>query len=331
MESLLVIAIKSVVFVLIALGSFGAITLLERRLLSWFQYRFGPNRVGPLGLLQPLADGAKMILKEDIIPADADKTVFVLAPIISVACALLAFAFIPLSSPVEIGGETIPAVVSNPNAGVLAILAVASIGVYGIALGGWASQSKYALLGSLRSTAQMISYELSMGMALVGVFILSSSVNLVDIVKAQEEIPFVFLQPLGFLIFIIAAFAELNRTPFDLPEAEAELVSGYNTEYSGMRFALFVMAEYASLVTSSFLMVLLYLGGWNPLPGLGFLELPPVLWTFAKFAPFVLFFIWVRATVPRLRYDRLMTFGWKVLLPLSVLNLMATAAYVALS
>ncbi len=331
MESLVVIVIKSLVFILIALGAFGAVSLLERRLLSWFQYRFGPNRVGPLGLLQPAADAVKMIMKEDIIPADADKTIFWLAPVISVACALISFAFIPLSSPVEIGGVEIPAVVSNPNAGALAFLAVTSIGVYGMALGGWASQSKYALLGSLRSTAQMISYELSMGLSLVGVFILAESVNLVKIVEAQKDLPFILLQPLGFLIFLIAAFAELNRTPFDLPEAEAELVSGYNTEYSGMRFALFVMAEYSAMVVSSFLIVAIYLGGWNPPPLLDFLNLPPILWTFIKFAPFPFLFIWVRATLPRLRYDRLMTFGWKVLLPLSVLNLMATAIYVALS
>lgn len=325
-DSILAVVIRSLVLIVVLLTAFAYLMLFERKLLGWFQLRLGPNRTGPWGLLQPLADGVKMIMKEDIIPHDADPLIFRLAPVISLFVAFAAFAVIPVGPPLQIGELVLPLSIADPNAGILVTLAFTSLGVYGIALGGWASQSKYALLGSLRSTAQMISYELTMGMSLVGVILLAGSVRLSDIVAAQEGLWFIFLQPVGFLLFFISAVAEVNRVPFDLPEAETELVAGYHTEYSGMRFAMFAIAEYINMITVSSLITLLYLGGWR---GFGFL--PPVVWFALKVSVLLFIFIWMRATLPRLRYDRLMAFGWKVMLPLAFLNLVATAAWVAFS
>lgn len=324
MESILAITIRSLILIVILLTVFAHLMLFERKILGWFQLRVGPNRTGPWGMFQPIADGVKMIMKEDIIPRDADRFVFILAPIISVFISLAAFAVIPVGPPLEIAGYTLPMSIADPNAGLLVILAFTSLGVYGVALGGWASQSKYSLLGSLRATAQMISYELTMGMSVVGVILLTGSLRLADIVAAQESLWFVFIQPIGFLLFFISVVAEVNRVPFDLPEAETELVSGYSTEYSGMRFAMFALAEYVNMITVSSLVTLLFLGGWN-----GPAFLPPILWFLAKVSVFLFIFIWMRATLPRLRYDRLMSFGWKVMLPVAFLNLVATAAWVA--
>lgn len=327
MSDLLVVSIKSVVLVVVLLTAFAYIMLMERKVLGYFQLRVGPNRTGPWGLLQPLADGAKLFLKEDIIPADADRTTYQVAPVISLFVALAAFAVIPIGPPIQLFGQSIELSIINPNAGVLVLLATTSIGVYGLALAGWASQSKYALLGSLRSTAQMISYELALGMSLIGVIILAGSLNLYEIVAAQERIWFAILNPVGFLIFFISAIAELNRVPFDLPEAETELVSGYNTEYTGIRFAMFAMAEYVNLITMCSLVTVLYLGGWH---GPSFIPVPPVLWFALKVACLIFVFMWMRASLPRLRYDRLMAFGWKVMLPLALVNLVVTAVIVAL-
>lgn len=309
------IALKSLILILVLLGGFAYVMVFERKLLGWMQYRLGPNRVGPWGLLQPIADGVKMFFKEDIMPRDADPIVFHAAPMIALAVALLAYALIPVAP-----GWAI----ASPDAGMLTLLAITSLGVYGIALGGWASQSKYALLGSLRSTAQMVSYELAMGMAALSVMVVAGSVRFADIVDAQAGLWNIVRMPVAFLVFFIAMFAETNRTPFDLPEAEAELVSGYNTEYSGMRFAMFYMAEYVNMITAASLITLLFLGGWRG-PWL-----PPVVWFLLKVVFLLFVFIWVRATLPRLRYDRLMHFGWKVLLPASAANLVAYAAWVAL-
>lgn len=314
-QAILWTALKSLVLILILMGGFAYLMVFERKLLGWMQYRIGPNRVGPWGLLQPIADGVKMFFKEDLMPRDADPIVFHAAPAIALAVALLAYALIPVAP-----GWAI----ADPDAGMLTLLAITSLGVYGIALGGWASQSKYALLGSLRSTAQMVSYELAMGMAALSVMVVAGSVRFTDIVEAQAGLWNIIRMPVAFLVFFIAMFAETNRTPFDLPEAEAELVSGYNTEYSGMRFAMFYMAEYINMITAASLITLLFLGGWRgPV-------LPPLAWFLIKVAILLFVFIWVRATLPRVRYDRLMHFGWKVLLPASAANLVAYAAWVAL-
>lgn len=323
-DSFLAIAIRSLVLIIALLTVFAYLMLFERKILGWFQLRLGPNRTGPWGLAQPIADGVKMIFKEDIIPQDADRFIFKLAPVISLFVAFAAFAVIPIGPPIKIGDWVLPLSIADPNAGVLVLLAFTSLGVYGIALGGWASQSKYSLLGALRSTAQMISYELTMGMSLVGIILLAGSLRLSDIVAAQEGLWFIVKQPIGFLLFYVSMVAEVNRVPFDLPEAETELVSGYHTEYSGMRYAMFAIAEYINMITVSSLVTLLYLGGWH-----GPAFLPPVVWFLLKVSFFLFVFIWMRATLPRLRYDRLMTFGWKVMLPVAFLNLVATAAWVA--
>lgn len=325
MDFVLIAAVKSILLVVILLTIFAHVMLLERKILGYFQLRLGPNRTGPWGLGQPIADAVKIIIKEDIIPLEADRITYKLAPIASLFVALAAYAAIPVSPPIEIFGRTIELSIVNPNAGLLLLLATTSLGVYGITLGGWASQSKYSLLGALRSTAQMVSYELSLGMSIVGVVILAGSLNFYDIVAAQEKLWFIVLNPVGFLIFLISMFAEVNRVPFDLPEAETELVSGYSTEYSGIRFGMFMMAEYVNMLTMSSLATLLYLGGWN-----GPAFLPPIVWFSIKAAAFIFLFIWIRATLPRLRYDRLMSLGWKVMLPVAIVNLILTAVFVAL-
>jgi len=327
-NAVLVVAVKSVVIVVALLTVFAYTMLLERKILGYIQLRLGPNRTGPWGLMQPVADAVKLIFKEDIIPADADRPTYHLAPIISLFVALAAFAVIPVAPPIQLFGQTIEFSVINPNAGVLVLLATTSMGVYGLTLAGWGSQSKYALLGSLRSTAQMISYELALGMSLIGVVLMAGSLNLYEIVAAQERLWYILLNPIGFLVFFISAVAEVNRVPFDLPEAETELVSGYHTEYSGIRFAMFAMAEYVNMITMSSLVTLLYLGGWN---GPSWLPVPGFVWFALKVALLLFVFVWLRATLPRLRYDRLMAFGWKVLLPVAFVNLLGTALVVGLS
>ena len=294
------------------------LTWVERKVIGDIQVRFGPSRVGPFGLLQPIADGIKLMFKEDVVPANADRVIFILAPALSFVPALIVFAVIPF-------GPSF--VITDVNVGLLYVFAVASLGVYGSVLAGWASNSKYSLLGGLRSSAQMVSYELGLGLSVLGVVMMTGSLSLVDIVEAQKGtwlgiLPRwnIFPQFLGFVIFLISSNAELNRAPFDLPEAETELVAGFHTEYSSMKFALFFMAEYANMIAVAALATTLFLGGWRgPL-------LPPVIWFLLKVFAFIFLFIWVRATLPRFRYDQLMGFGWKVLLPLALANVMFTAA-----
>ena len=300
------------------------ITLAERKILGYMQIRPGPNRVGPWGLLQPIADGIKLFLKEDIIPDNASKVVFVIAPAMALIPAVMTIAVVPFGPAVTIFGRPIDIYMADINIGILYIFAVSSIGVYGIVLAGWSSESKYSLLGGLRSSAQMISYELSMGFAIVGVIMMSQSLSMVKIIEAQKGVWFIIPQFLGFAIYITAAIAELNRTPFDLPEGESELVSGYFTEYSSMKYAMFMLAEYINIITVSGIVTTLYLGGWGgPI-------LPPFIWFVVKLFAVVFFMIWVRATFPRFRYDQLMTFGWKVLLPASIVNILLTAVFMTL-
>jgi NADH-quinone oxidoreductase subunit H len=323
---LLIALIKAVIVLVILLTGFAYATLLERKLVAGLQVRIGPNRVGPWGLLQPLADGIKVAWKEDLMPRGADRIVFSLAPVISVVMALIAFAVIPIGPTINVLGTPIPLAVADVNAGILLVLGATSLGVYGIVLAGWASNNKYSLLGGVRSSAQMVSYELALGLSLVGVLMITGSLRLTDIVNAQMGAWFIFLQPLGFIVYFISAIAETNRAPFDLPEAEHELVAGYHTEYSGMKFALFQMAEYINMITSSAVATTLFLGGW--LGPFGLLSGP--WWFFIKVFLVVCVFIWLRATLPRIRYDRLMNFGWRVALPLALLNIVLTGAGILL-
>lgn len=319
--TLLIDAIRSAVILGGVLTGFAYVTLLERRLLARFQLRVGPNRVGPLGLLQPLADGIKLIFKEDFVPARADRLIYLAAPLITVVAALFVYAVIPIGPPVRLFGREVTLYVANVNVGILLVLSASSVGVYGIILGGWASDNKYALLGGLRSTAQVISYELTLGLAVLGVVLVANSLSLVDIVNAQRHVWFILVQPIAFVLFLIAGLAETNRSPFDLPEAEQELIAGYQTEYGGFKFAMFYLGEYVGVITMGALVATLFLGGWQGpvLPQL------PVAWFLLKVFAVVFFFIWVRATLPRLRYDQLMGLGWKVLVPLGLVNLAVTA------
>jgi len=322
-----VIAIIKVAVVLWAiLTACAYIVWLERKLVARMQVRLGPTRVGPFGLLQPLADAIKLFTKEDIIVEQADKWLYIAAPIIAFIPAFITFAVIPFGDTVTLFGREVTLLISDFDVGLLYILGVTSLGVYGIVLAGWSSNSKYSLLGALRSAAQMISYEISLGLSVIGVLLLTGSLSLVDIVKAQSSIGewYIWKQPVGFLLYLIAAFAETNRTPFDLPEAETELVAGYFTEYSSMKFAMFTIAEYANMITVSALATTLFLGGWQG-P-----YLPPVVWFILKVMFFIFLYIWVRATLPRFRYDQLMRFGWLVLLPVGLVNVLVTALLVAL-
>lgn len=333
--------IKSAIAVGLLMAAFGYLTLGERKILGRMQARYGPNRVGPFGLMQPLADGLKLLLKEQITPREVKLMVYLAAPAISMFVALMAFAVIPVGPTFPLFGKDRVMAVANVNIGVLYILAILSLGVYGIVLGAWSSSNRYSLLGGLRSTAQIISYELSLGLALVAVVLLGGTLSPIGLVEVQNHALtwFVLLQPIGFVLFAIGGFAETNRAPFDLAEAEQELVAGYHTEYAGMRFALFFAAEYINMVTISALVTTLYLGGWV---GIGngifftitahpWVELIGVFWFLVKVAFFLFMYIWVRATLPRIRYDQLMWFGWRVLLPAAVVNMLVTALYVSLS
>jgi NADH-quinone oxidoreductase subunit H len=310
------LGIVLVVLLLVA----GWLVLFERKLLARFQVRFGPNRAGRFGWLQPLADIMKMLAKEDIVPQAVDRVIFRFAPAIVAATTLLIFAAVPFGNTLTLGGRPIPMVITDFNVALLYVFALVSIGVYGVALGGWASNSKYSLLGGIRGAAQMISYELPLVLSLVPVVMLAGSFSLVDIVNAQSRYPFIVVQPVSFVIFFLSAAAEIKRIPFDLPEAENELVAGYHTEYSGMRFGLFFLGEYISLVVLGSLVAVFFWGGWRgPF-------LPPLVWFILKVWIIVFCMIWMRGTLPRLRYDQLMHVGWKVLIPISLLNILVSGA-----
>jgi NADH-quinone oxidoreductase subunit H len=329
--------IKAVVLVLILLGGFAYLTLYERKALARIQMRIGPNRAGPWGILQPIADAVKLIFKEELMPARADKLLFFLAPVVTLVPALVITAVVPWGPTLHVFGRDITLYIADVNVGVLYIMSVASIAVYGIVLAGWSSNNKYAMMGGLRSTAQMISYEIALGLSFVGVILLAGSAQMTEIVEAQKSAWFVLLQPVGTVIFLIATLAEVNRAPFDMPEAEQELTAGYHTEFSGMKFALLFMAEYDKMIAICSIGATLFFGGYREFwflsntvfsvdrtPWLG-----PV-YIFLKV--FILLFgmIWVRATFPRIRYDRLMAFGWKVLLPLSLTLIFIAASGILL-
>jgi len=333
LETLIVMLVKIGVVFGALLLTVAYMTWVERKVIADFQVRLGPTRVGPYGLLQPIADGMKLMFKEDLTPGQVDRVLYVLAPSLSIIPAFIAFAVIPFGDTTTLFGllsKPVPLHITDINVGILFVFGVASLGVYGIVLAGWSSNNKYSLLGGLRASAQLISYELPMGLSVVGVLMLTGSLSLVDIVRAQEGvyawrgIPllprwFIFSQPLGFCIYLCCALAETNRAPFDLPEAETELVAGFHTEYSSMKFAMFFMAEYANMITVSALAATLFLGGW-----LGPIAPSPV-WFIGKVFLLLFLFIWLRATLPRFRYDQLMHFGWKRLLPLALLNIAVTA------
>jgi NADH-quinone oxidoreductase subunit H len=336
---ILISIIKTAISLGVLLTAVAYSVWLERKVVGHIQNRWGPTRVGPFGLLQPLADGVKLLFKEDLIPPQAYKPLFIAAPMIAILCALASISVIPIGNEVTIFGVTTPLEITDVNIGLLIILGITSLGVYGVALSGWSSNSKYSMLGGLRASAQMVSYEIALGLSLVGVLIVTGSFSLRDIVNAQGGYFWGFIprwniftgQFIAFFIYLTAAYAETNRVPFDLPEAETELVAGYHTEYSSMKFAMFFMAEYANMITVSCVATLLFLGGWQgPVFGPAILRMIlPVLWFFAKVFVFMLIYIWVRGTLPRFRYDQLMAFGWKVLLPIAIMNLVATALAVA--
>jgi NADH-quinone oxidoreductase subunit H len=317
--------VRSLVIIFGLLTGMAYMTWFERRVISRLQVRIGPNRVGPTGLLQPVADALKLFFKEDVQPAMADRFLYPLAPGISLVAALAAFAVLPIGPPISIAGRQIDLIIQDMPVALLYLIGASSLGVYGIVLGGWSSGSKYSLLGALRGGAQVVSYELVLGLALVGIVLVSGTLSIGEIVvKQAQTVPYVILQPLGFLLYFTAAIAETNRAPFDLPEAEQELVAGYHTEYSGFRFALYYIAEYVNVLTVSAIAATLFFGGWvGP-----FNLLNGPWWLLIKMTVFAFVFVWIRATLPRLRYDQLMRLSWGVLLPLGLLNVLITAVLV---
>jgi len=334
-DYILIPLIKIALILAIVPGYVAVITLAERKVIAWMQVRLGPMRVGPWGILQMVADPIKLLLKEDIVPAQADRWIFTLAPVICLIPAFIVLAVIPVGPTIHVFGRAVTMYLTDINIVLLYVLSISSVGVLGIILAGWASNSKYPLLGALRSAAQMVSYEVALGFSVLGVLMLSGSLSLVSIVEAQKTSGFwyVFLQPVAFLLFFICGVAETNRAPFDLPEAESELVAGFHTEYSGFRFSLFFLAEYANMLTVAAMAVTLFWGGWlRPFPNvaaLAFLDLiPGVFWFIAKVIVFLYFYLWFRASWPRYRYDQLMKLGWQFLLPISMANLIVTAILV---
>ena len=322
-EAVLTMIIQAIVVVAVVFSCFAGLTVIERKLIGRFQARRGPNRAGPFGLLQPLADIGKLTFKEDFVPAGANRWVFRLAPMIPLIAAVAALSLIPYGGVHEWFGHTITLYGTDLNVGVLVMLALSSLGFYGLILGGWASGNKYSLLGAARNAAQMVSYEVAMGLSILGVVMISQSLSLVEIANDQASgLWYVLFQPVAFVVFMIAAFAETNRTPFDLGEAESELIAGYNLEYGSVKFAMFLAAEYVAMIVISAFAATLFLGGpdgpW----------LPGFIWLGIKIAVLLFIFIWVRATLPRFRYDRLMKFGWKVLIPVSMANILITAIVV---
>ncbi|MFM6946233.1 MAG: NADH-quinone oxidoreductase subunit NuoH [Flavobacteriales bacterium] len=327
---------KSILVVLLFLVSLGAaayMTYFERKLAAWIQDRVGPDRAGPFGILQPIADGVKMFLKEDFIPAKADKWLFIIGPGLAMFTALITSAVIPWGPSLNLFGRDITLQVADINIGILYVFGVISIGVYGIMIGGWASNNKYSLYGAIRASSQMISYELAMGVAAITIVLLSGSLSLKDIVEGQKDVWNIFYQPLAFLIFFICALAELNRAPFDLPECESELVGGYHTEYSSMKLGLYLFSEYTSMFVSSAIMSILFFGGYN-FPGMSHfsgntLAILCILAFAIKIFLFIFVIMWIRWTIPRFRFDQLMHLGWKTLLPLSLINLLITGIVIA--
>jgi NADH-quinone oxidoreductase subunit H len=338
--NILAALVKILILVHVALIISAYMSLAERKVSAWMQDRIGPNRVGPGGLLQPIADGVKFLFKEQVIPASVDRTMYLLAPAIALVPAFLILAVIPFGPPMVIAGRPVSLAIADLDVGILFVFAISSLSVYGITLAGWSSHSKYPLLGGVRSSAQMISYEICLGLSVVGVFMLTSSLRLTDVITHQADgVWNVFTQPIGFLVFVVAAFAETNRLPFDLPEAETELVAGYHTEYSGMKFAMFFLGEYTAMFVFSCLVAVLFLGGWDipfvseaTLHSLGnwgsLLGFASLLF---KALLFLFFYVWVRWTIPRFRFDQLMQLGWKVLLPLGLVQILLTGLWGALA
>jgi NADH-quinone oxidoreductase subunit H len=322
LEFAIITAIKSVIVLTVLLLGCAWSTYLERKFIAFFQTRIGPSVAGPWGLLQPVADLVKLLFKEELVPSTGHRTLFLLAPLLTFIPAMISIAVVPFGDSITLFGREIKMVVADFDLALLLVFAVTSLGVYGLIMAGWSPNSKYSLLGGLRSSAQMISYEIGLGMSVIGVLILAGTLSLVELVEQQDSILkwFVFRQPLGFLLYIVCAIAETNRIPFDLPEAESELVAGYHTEYSSMRFGLFFVGEYANMITVSAVAATLFFGGWQgPL-------LPPIVWFVIKVFLFMLFYIWLRASLPRFRYDQLMKFGWYVIIPVALANIVVTAA-----
>lgn len=328
---LIATVVKVVVVLVVLLTTVAYAVWLERKVVAHIQSRWGPYRVGPHGLLQPVADGLKIFFKEDIVPLNVDRLVYWLAPFLAFTLAFCSIAVIPFGESIQIAGREVFFQIADLNIGLLFIFAVTSLGVYGIALAGWSSNSKYPLFGGLRSSAQMISYELSLGLGVVGVLLICGTLSLRGIVEAQRGLWNVFLQPVGFLVYFMSAIAETNRLPFDLPEGETELVGGFHTEYSSFKFAMFFMAEYANIVTVSCLATLLFFGGWlGPAFGPPALRaVLPLFWFGLKVVTFLFVYIWIRGTLPRFRYDQLMAFGWKFLVPVALFNILVTSFFVA--
>jgi len=326
LEVVLISSLKVVVVMIGVLTACAYATYLERKIVAFMQHRIGPLYAGPYGLLQPIADAVKLIFKEDVVPNNVERWMYTLAPIISFVPAMLTFAVVPFAADATIFDHEVKMVISDLNIGVLFIFAVTSLGIYGIVLAGWSSGSKYSLMGGLRSSAQMISYEVGYSLSIIGVILVANTLSLRELVEQQASVGdwYIWRQPLGFLLYLTCAIAETNRLPFDLPEAESELVAGYHTEYSSMRFATFFIGEYGNMLAVSAVGTTLFLGGWQG-P-----YLPSFIWFLIKVFLFMFFYIWLRATFPRFRYDQLMAFGWKVLLPLALLNAMVTAAVVML-
>jgi NADH-quinone oxidoreductase subunit H len=323
-EYLIIPVIKLIVIFSVFMFIAAYTTYMERKVLGHMQMRYGPMRVGFHGLLQPIADGIKNFFKEDVIPENADKTVFMLAPAISISVAVILLSVIPFGPPITIFGRKINLYLANPSIGILFILGLSTLGSYGTILGGWSSGNKYGYMGGLRGSAMIISYEISMAFAVVSIIMITGSFSIVDMVNAQTGVWNVFKQPVAFLVFLISGVAELNRTPFDMPEAESELCCGYNVEYSSMKFALFFLAEYIHMIVFASLVVTLFLGGWH-----GPAFVPGVVWFFLKMFAVIFLCIWVRATFPRLRYDKVMKLEWKFLLPVALLNVLATGLVMA--
>lgn len=326
--------VKGAILIAVLMGAFAYMTLFERKVIARMQNRLGPNRVGPGGIIQPIADGVKLVFKEQLVPREANNPIFTIAPMMSLVVALTAFAVIPLG-PDSLTIFGTKAWIADLNIGILYVLAVSSLGVYGITLGGWSSGNKYALMGAIRSSAQIISYELALGLSLLSVIVMAGSLRMNDIVNAQAGLWFIIPGIVAFFTYCTAAVAEVNRAPFDLPEAEQELVAGYHTEYSGLRFAMYFAAEYINMVTVASIATTLFLGGWRPFPpfNLIFGDDPGwagPIWFVLKVALFMFGFVWLRATLPRLKYNRLMHFGWKVLIPIAIVNLIVTSILVAL-